>query len=348
MNEKLCDTALTGSKIFDLLSKSPHAQIQNHQLQSVEATPVGDGEGFMSKVIRIHLQWRGGDTHPAPPKSIIVKVIGNQASDEIFGSIIPDEAAKMSMEIRQIHNVECNVYDLEELPSLMKFPICYFKIRNTDEDPGIIALEDLGDRGSPFSTKQAGLGMNKAQLDEVLEALSTLHAWSVNTSVNWRQKLPSYKDCASMETWVNQLPIVYRKSKETYPHVFENVNEEKLLPYLNFDAFAKVFDCDPKSRYDLPSVIVHGDIHFSNMVWEKSKDDDAPGDRLVALIDWQMAHIGCGVEDLARLLCFSISLETRRHFKDYALKRYVEVNGTVLRPAQALNSLFFVALQQEA
>lgn len=325
MDETLCGTILTGSKIFELLSTSPHARINNYQLQHVEATTIGDGQGFTSKVMRIHLQWHGGgDACPPPPKSIIVKVIGNPASDELFGSINPDEAEKMRMAMRQIHNVECSVYDLDELPILMNFPICYFKIRSTDQEPGIIALEDLGDRAITISTKQVGIGMNRAQLDEVLEALSTLHAWSLNTSVDWRQKLPSYKDFPAMETWINQLPILYRKSKEAYPSVFEKFNDEKLLPYLNFEAFAKVFDRDPRSGYNLPQVLAHGDIHFVNMVWEKMQDGE-PGDRLVALIDWQLAHKGCGIEDLARLLAFSFSLETRRQFKQYALDRYVEV-----------------------
>lgn len=326
MDQNLCGTFLTGSKILSLLRSSPQAHVNGHKLETVEASVIGDGQGFCSKILRIHLKWSTGknNSNPPPPQSIVIKVIGSTSTGEIFDTMGAEEAAKIINQIRRIHDVECAVYDLDELSTVMNLPICYFRLLNTADQPGIMALEDLSDRAVSIPAKQFGIGINKAQMDQMLEAQSTLHAWSVNTSVDWRRTIPKDEHFVMMSSICNQLPGMYEKSKESYPHAFENVDEAKLLTYLNFEKFLSVYGCDPKARYDLPRVLLHGDVHMTNALWEKL-EDGSPSDRLVALIDWQVTHPGCAMEDVARLLTLALSVEMRRKYKDYVLNKYVEV-----------------------
>lgn len=322
MDEPLCGTFLTGSKILSLLSTSPQANIDGLEIQSMEATVIGEDQGSTSTVMRVRSEWSTKTTStPQPPKSIIIKVIGNNA---IFDSMRAEEVEKLNTQMRQIHNVECNVYELEELPKLMNFPICYFKTRNTAEEPGIIGLEDLADRAVCIPGSQFGVGINRAQLDQILDAMTTLHSWSVNTSVDWQRTIPLWGDLDLVPTFYNRLAALYQKSKETYPDTYKNIKDEKLIPFLNFESFLKVFGCDPQATYGLPRVLVHGDLDFLNTLWEK-RDDGTARDNLVAIIDWQLSHQGCGVEDLARVMVLSLSIETRRKYKDYMLEQYVEV-----------------------
>ncbi|GLR68931.1 hypothetical protein GCM10010909_36130 [Acidocella aquatica] len=70
-----------------------------------------------------------------------------------------------------------------------------------------------------------------------------------------------------------------------------------------------------------PEAIIHNDYNFNNMMIE--------GDRLLAVVDWEFAHIGTPAADLGY---FYYSAENTASF-DYFLDQYRQAGGTV--PAQA-------------
>ncbi|GMT03192.1 hypothetical protein PENTCL1PPCAC_25366, partial [Pristionchus entomophagus] len=53
-------------------------------------------------------------------------------------------------------------------------------------------------------------------------------------------------------------------------------------------------------------VLVNGDLHVGNVLIDNENGD------LVALIDWQCAHLGVGVEDLHRIAISALTAEQRR------------------------------------
>ena len=58
-------------------------------------------------------------------------------------------------------------------------------------------------------------------------------------------------------------------------------------------------------------MLVHGDMWVSNILWERSSNGKA-GNRLLAIVDWQISHPGNCCEDIARLLANSLNGEVRR------------------------------------
>lgn len=328
MDDQLHGTFLTGSKLQNFLSTSSSV-FRNHQLKRVEAKIIGDGQGFTSKIMRVNLEWSQiAEDTTLPPKSVIVKVIGSQAVTDMF-DMDPVEVEKMKKQVEQIHNIECAIYGLDEFSKTLNLPICYFMARNTTDQPGIIILEDLGDRAAAMTPRQIGVGLNDAQLDQMIDALATLHSWSVNTTVDWRSDVPSFEGLGIMQNLFVQLAGMYEKTKATYPHAFDGVDEGKLKQYLNLEKYLNFFGSDPKPKYGLPTVLAHGDIHFVNVLFEKDANGKV-GDKLAALIDWQFAHRGCGMEDLARMVAMSISVDRKHKERDQIVRRYVEVRRVVM------------------
>jgi aminoglycoside phosphotransferase (APT) family kinase protein len=66
-------------------------------------------------------------------------------------------------------------------------------------------------------------------------------------------------------------------------------------------------------RLGLPSVLVHGDLWASNLLFPKdSSKANGGGDEVAAFIDWQLTHPGSVCEDLGRILLSSCSAAMRR------------------------------------
>ena len=73
----------------------------------------------------------------------------------------------------------------------------------------------------------------------------------------------------------------------------------------------------------IPPVLVHGDMWVGNLLWEWSSNGKA-GNRVLAIIDWQICHAGTCCEDIARLLATSCSGEMRRAKTEEILIFYYE------------------------
>jgi aminoglycoside phosphotransferase (APT) family kinase protein len=76
-------------------------------------------------------------------------------------------------------------------------------------------------------------------------------------------------------------------------------------------------------RNGLPAVLAHGDLWACNMLVQKDENGKPTGD-LLTLIDWQTAHAGFVVEDIARVLVTSVKGEMRRKETDGVLQYYFE------------------------
>jgi len=109
--------------------------------------------------------------------------------------------------------------------------------------------------------------------------------------------------------------------------------KKKVVDLLDIDHFAKTYGI-PNHSDKLPVVLVHGDIQPMNILFSDQENDK---DRLVGLIDWQLAHKGYGPEDFARLFAICATTEFKRKHGDEILRRYVDVfnakiKGTALKP----------------
>lgn len=230
MDVKLCETNVTGATIEQLLSKSTELHLNSHRLIKIEAKITGEGQGFTSKVFRVSLTW--SEPSPGLPKSVIVKVIGGTAIHDVFTSMSKDETEKLQATLFHAHNVECKVYDLKGLQAIVPMPRCYANVESAGKDPGIMILEDLGDAGFVLPLTTWGIGLTSGQLDQVLYALASVHAWSVNNT-EWRKVIPSLSEFNILNIFVENLGSMFPQSKAAYPDLFQNLDEEKVRKYIN-------------------------------------------------------------------------------------------------------------------
>lgn len=321
MNGELCGTALTGDKLSQLLQRSEKFEVNGHKLEDIQATVIGVGQGFMSKVLRATLNW--SKPQPNLPTSVVVKVIGGGNLKQLFPDMTEKARERAKQSLNQAHDVECKIYNLKGLSDVVPMPTCYGMTASVGDDLGILILEDLGDRSMALPMTMMGIGLTAGQLDNFLDTLATLHAWSVNTT-DWRKDVVSLSEGNIAGHLMENLLNTFRQSKKLYPNLLETLGEDKLSAFINSRSYVELFGGDPRVKYDLPLVLVHGDVRTMNIMFDKISDRQS-GDKVIALLDWQMAHQGCAVEDLTRLFILCVSTEVRREKTDQILQRYVKV-----------------------
>jgi len=160
------------------------------------------------------------------------------------------------------------------------------------------------------------------------ETLARFHAWSYikfndENGNGEHHKLPSIQDRLEMwkELWCSCTPELLHQTKLDFPEVLGKIPEDKLLKLLSVESFEQIYGIN--SRKDkLPVVLVHGDMQPMNILWSKQGDDP---NRLVGVVDLQMAHRGYGPEDLGRMISYCCTAEMKQKHIDDILRRYVEV-----------------------
>ncbi len=71
-------------------------------------------------------------------------------------------------------------------------------------------------------------------------------------------------------------------------------------------------------EFNLPDVMVHGDMYLNNVLLSKAHDQKP------TIIDWQVIHAGSPMEDICRLLSASVNYEIREHHMDELLYSYYD------------------------
>jgi len=332
MDSQLCETILTGQKLWQLLIESKKLELNGTQLVDVEASVIGVGQGFTSKVLRVNLKWSAEQSSDLP-NSMIVKVIGSNALEEAFQDFMGKEAMEKTQgDLLKAHNIECAIYKLDGLSDVVPMPRCFGSTLSVGKEPGIIALEDFSDKGIVLPMTYFVTGIDRNQFDTILDALTNVHAWSVNNTA-WRKTIPNLFECNIFETMVESIMPMFPKSKAMFPDLFKDLDEEKFKSYITKERYNEIYGSDPKERYNLPLVLVHGDMHIMNMMFDRKSENEA-GDKLIILYDWQISHQGCGLEDVARLLLMGVSAKTRRDLGDHIVKRYVELFNSKIEDAE--------------
>lgn len=119
---------------------------------------------------------------------------------------------------------------------------------------------------------------------EAISAIARLHAWSLKTSIDWRNRIPSLKDREHMlRGFMASAPVGFQVAKEKYPEEFAATTVEKMVELSSYEAFEGIMNEHLEFMED---VLCHGDFHINNIMYRKEKDGRV-GDRLAAVIDFQ-------------------------------------------------------------
>jgi thiamine kinase-like enzyme len=267
---------------------APH--INGATLTGFTPTIIGVGEGFMGQLARVQLEYDG---ETDAPKSLIAKFASTQ-------QVTRDMAADQKLYQREI-----GFY--QDIGNDVGVPIadCYFAEYLDDTNHFVLLLEDL----APGIPSDQVVGTDKETSREVIEQFAKLHAKWWNS-----QELENYDwakwilQSMPMEEGLALLEVSIKEVEETGK--FDAYPEMKRLMYF----LPPLFKFEPAPPF--PFTLTHGDLRSDNIMKPSEQ-----GGRF-AILDWQLAGVGDPVQDIARWMTQSISIEDRRETEQELLKLY--------------------------
>lgn len=130
-------------------------------------------------------------------------------------------------------------------------------------------------------------GLTYPQLISTVKELARLHAFSLTTQTDWRSNFPCMEDREQMMKSVLEPALGgFKIAKENYPDHFGHIDLDKLTSLYKYDR-EKFLALMNEHRQFMDDVLIHGDCHANNIMFEK--ENDAVGNRVTAMIDFQGA-----------------------------------------------------------
>ncbi len=275
----------------DWLQSAMANVLQGETIKEFSPEIIGVGAGFMGQLARVSLVYSNDSTEA--PKSVIAK----------FASTKP-ETREMARD-QNLYQREIGFYRDIGQAAGVPVPHCYYSAIREDSNHFAMLLEDLAP-GIPSDQVQ---GTDRDTSREVIEQFAKLHAkwWNSDKLAGyaWAKWLmnetPMESGLALLEESMNQAEATGKF--DDYPEM------KRLMPFL-----LPLFKLDPAPPF--PFTLTHGDLRSDNII------QPSPEGGRFAIIDWQLSGIGDPVNDIARWLVQSISIEDRRATEHDLLKLY--------------------------
>ncbi|EPB80841.1 hypothetical protein ANCCEY_00043 [Ancylostoma ceylanicum] len=261
-----------------------------------------NSKSFWSKVIRVHLDWKNEQLAKIHPKSIFMKIprISDNVKNVDNKDYTEADETKDAEVLLTLTKYEVSWYQCYGHDNIPHFPMPKFYGAEDVTEPGtgILALEDLTDR---VKAMELFPGFSITQLERIMDALAGFHYHFI-----------SKKD----QSWVPQFDRTSEIDGEFQDLQFDTAMVfENLRPDLfkgKITAMKEYFSIEAaiNAQYsfeelDVPPVLVHFDMNPTNLLW------DPDFSKLVAVIDFQLLHVGNFAEDIARILMLTMTRQQR-------------------------------------
>jgi len=262
-------------------------------ITAFDAQVIGVGEGFMGQLARVTLTYT--EKPSQTPHSVIAKFASTKSDTR--------EMARQ----QNLYRREIGFYrDIGQEVGI-RVPLCYYSHFDEETQFFVMLLEDMAP-GEPSDQVQ---GTSRDTSREVVERFARLHAKWWNSD-----KLDDY-DWAK---WIiNEMPMdeALARLRESIAQVektgeFDRYPEMKRLMYL----LPPLFRMQPAPPY--PHSLTHGDLRSDNIIQRSEQGGE------FCVLDWQLAGKGDPINDLARWLAQSISIEDRKATEQDLLKLYYD------------------------
>ncbi|MFT7220580.1 MAG: hypothetical protein ACI8Z1_002199 [Candidatus Azotimanducaceae bacterium] len=275
-------------------------------VENVRIEQIGEGEGFMCIVGRLHLRYSGNVDHA--PATMIVKlpslIPGNRMMGELIGAywreilLYEELTGNMAINTPEVYysdltpdpmrpriNMIMKVVELMPAWIVDKVMSGSKDIVNNSPHRYVIMIEDL----APALPGDQVNGASVERCKQVLSMAATLHAEF------WRHPI------LDKTYWITDPRITFRSRHQMFlearPAFLERFgshlteHEHKLLSW--FDENGVKF----QKRYhkEAPSTLRHGDFRLDNIFFEEGSDK-------VILADWQLSSRGPAAEEVAYLI----------------------------------------------
>lgn len=226
MPDLICEGPITKDHVEQILQEYFKTDIK---LAKAKGVVISKGLGFTSDVMRVDLEWEVKD---GLPTRVIVKApkIENVASlMEIFTNEGGQSAAAMSAQfVPIIHQTECKAYELLLADKPLPIPKIYGSWLVGKTNPGVIIMEDLGERAGIVDNIADGLTLK--QWRSIVECLADLHAWSLTTEIPWREQVADMSSITEFfKNMTKTASVGIKQTKEKYPEYLSILDEERIL-----------------------------------------------------------------------------------------------------------------------
>lgn len=252
---------------------------------------IGIGEGFMGQLARVALTY-AEETNTAP-LSLIAK----------FAATRPD-TREMARD-QSLYQREIGFYRDIGQDVGIRVPVCYFSDFDEETQYFVMLLEDM----APGEPSDQVVGTSKETSRQVIEQFAKLHAkwWNSDKLDNYGWAKWIINEMSMGEALI-RLKKSIKQIEETGK--FDAYPEMKRLMYL----LPPLFRMEPAPPY--PFSLTHGDLRSDNIIQPSAKGGE------FCVLDWQLAGKGDPVNDIARWMAQSITIEDRKETEQDLLKFY--------------------------
>uniref|UniRef100_F1KVK0 Oxidoreductase dhs-27 n=2 Tax=Ascaris TaxID=6251 RepID=F1KVK0_ASCSU len=300
------------------------------------ANRIGMGQGFVSYICRLHLDWipKNEDL----PQTVVIKipaiditrqlikVMNTEGEMEKAANSDPEILlAKFEPMLRRCHNTEVSFYELVHSSGMhIKVPETYVLQKFTEHcNQGFIVMADQGTDATVLSLFN---NVTPEEIMQVFDSLAEVNAYSLAHPECFANiTTTSLADLFQIHDQTSMLPGMLKS--------VTNLDEEKLGPLTEeVEGYIKeILDPTIVSRLHeemgMKPVLSHGDLWTANVIWKS----DGERRNLAAIIDWQLAHPGTPSEDMARMMAASLSAKDRRNHLNGILEHYYNKLTELLR-----------------
>ena len=252
---------------------------------------IGVGEGFMGQLARITLTYN--ETNHTAPQSLIAKFAAARA-----------DTREMARD-QNLYRREIGFYQDIGQDVGIRVPACYHSEFDEASQHFVMLLEDM----SPGEASDQVEGTSKQTSRQVIEQFARLHAkWWNNHQLDDYDWAKWIINEMSMDEGLARLRESIAEVEQTGR--FDAYPEMKRLMYL----LPPLFRMQPAPPH--PFSLAHGDLRSDNIIQPTTQGGE------FCVLDWQLAGKGDPVNDIARWLAQSISVEDRRETEQDLLKLY--------------------------
>ena len=275
----------------DWLQKTLSPYLEGTTIKGFSLQVIGVGEGFMGQLARVTLTY--AEEAKTGPGSIIAKFASTMSATR-------EMARDQSLYRREIGFYRDIGQDVG-----IRVPVCYHSDFDEETQFFVMLLEDM----APGEPSDQVTGTSRETSRQVIEQFASLHARWWNS-----EKLDGF----SWAKWIiNEMPMEegLARLQESIQEVeetgsFDAYPEMKRLIYL----LPLLFRMQPAPPY--PFSLTHGDLRSDNIIQPSAEGGE------FCVLDWQLAGKGDPVNDIARWMAQSITIEDRKETEQELLKLY--------------------------
>uniref|UniRef100_A0A1I7TQM9 CHK domain-containing protein n=1 Tax=Caenorhabditis tropicalis TaxID=1561998 RepID=A0A1I7TQM9_9PELO len=300
--------------------------------ENTKYTVVGDGNGFMSRVVLVEPEWTVDDEHL--PQKFVLKITScmhvhglvEKMRSSNPNAIPPEQEAAMwamfETESQQLHNREVNLYEITgkwNKNEVMLSPKIYFskKFDDNNKTKGFLGMEFVDD----VTIRHLYANAKPHELHPVLRSLATLQAESLKMTDEEKESIAGYDFKRLMGTMMNEdgMKSIYEQTRD--------INRDRLTDKANtieafgLDVVNFELACNLNKYMGIErDVLVHGDLWAANILWKETDGNFS----VSKVIDYQLIHMGNPAEDLVRLFLSTLSGSDRQAHWERLVDQFYE------------------------